>query len=78
MSIDNRLKTESPRAPSYFSAFFIEQLEQNDDRTGGVRTLFIDRDPDTFRDIARHLQGDSAPVQLDPRIFALTHCQAIW
>ncbi|KAI4112641.1 MAG: hypothetical protein LQ345_006238 [Seirophora villosa] len=45
------------RAPSYFSAFFIEQLEQNDDRTGGVRTLFIDRDPDTFRDIARHLQG---------------------
>ncbi|KAL8960874.1 MAG: hypothetical protein Q9193_002491 [Seirophora villosa] len=45
------------RAPSYFSAFFIDQLEQNDDRTGGVRTLFIDRDPNTFRDIARHLQG---------------------
>ncbi|KAL8901184.1 MAG: hypothetical protein Q9207_005330 [Kuettlingeria erythrocarpa] len=24
---------------------------------GGVKTLFIDRDPETFRDIARHLQG---------------------
>lgn len=44
-------------APSYFSAFFIDQLEQNDARTGGVRTLFIDRDPETFREIARHLQG---------------------
>ncbi|KAL8931521.1 MAG: hypothetical protein Q9211_006899, partial [Gyalolechia sp. 1 TL-2023] len=51
-------KTESLRAPSYFSAFFLEQLEQNDDRTGGVRTLFIDRDPETFREIARHLQGE--------------------
>ena len=51
------LKAESPRAPSYFSAFFIEQLQQNEDRTGGVRTLYIDRDPETFGDIARHLQG---------------------
>ncbi|KAL8951604.1 MAG: hypothetical protein Q9222_002430 [Ikaeria aurantiellina] len=55
-------------APSYFSAFFTEQLRQNDDRTGGVRTLFIDRDPETFRDIARHLQGYFI-VPLDGRHF---------
>ncbi|KAI4259148.1 MAG: hypothetical protein L6R42_004723 [Xanthoria sp. 1 TBL-2021] len=44
-------------APSYLSAYFIEQLQQSEDRTGAVRTLFIDRDPETFRYIARHLQG---------------------
>ncbi|KAI4221725.1 MAG: hypothetical protein L6R36_006693 [Xanthoria steineri] len=44
-------------APSYFSAYFIEQLQQSEDRTAPVRTLFIDRDPITFRAIARHLQG---------------------
>ncbi|KAL9580000.1 MAG: hypothetical protein Q9212_004755 [Teloschistes hypoglaucus] len=44
-------------APSYFSTFFIEQMQQNDDRIGGVKTLSIDRDPEIFRDIARHLQG---------------------
>ncbi|KAL8999851.1 MAG: hypothetical protein Q9169_001392 [Polycauliona sp. 2 TL-2023] len=44
-------------APSYFSAFFIEQLQQNEDPTAAVRTLYIDRDPATFRDIVRHLQG---------------------
>ena len=26
---------------------------------GGMKTLFIDRDPDTFADICRHLQGTS-------------------
>ena len=48
---------ESSRAPSYFSKFFEDQLRQNDDGTGAVRTLYIDRDPTTFQDIARHLQG---------------------
>ncbi|KAL8696271.1 MAG: hypothetical protein Q9201_007741 [Fulgogasparrea decipioides] len=57
-------------APSYFSAFFIEQLQHSDDRTGGVRTLFIDRDPETFRDIARHLQVPRLQSQLfDTEIF---------
>jgi len=32
-------------------------LHDNGGRAGGVRTLYIDRDPDTFRDIALHLQG---------------------
>ncbi len=32
---------------------------QNEDRSGGLRTLYIDRDPEVFRDIARHLQGRS-------------------
>lgn len=50
-------QTESSRAPSYFSQFFEEQLRQNEDGAGGVRTLYIDRDPVTFQDISRHLQG---------------------
>ncbi|KAJ4360122.1 uncharacterized protein N0V89_000682 [Didymosphaeria variabile] len=29
----------------------------SDGRAGDIRTLYIDRDPDTFRDIALHLQG---------------------
>ncbi|MCJ1284828.1 hypothetical protein MMC26_004165 [Xylographa opegraphella] len=45
------------QAPSYFSNFFEDQLRQNDDGSGAVRTLYIDRDPATFQDIARHLQG---------------------
>ena len=43
-------------APSYFSRFFEEQLRLGD-ASGNVRTLYIDRDPVTFREIARHLQG---------------------
>ncbi|CRL26823.1 Potassium channel, voltage dependent, Kv, tetramerisation [Penicillium camemberti] len=43
-------------APSYFSRFFEDQLLQNQD-AANVRTLYIDRDPTTFREIARHLQG---------------------
>jgi hypothetical protein len=46
-------------APSYFTQFFEEQIRQNEE-SGGVRTLYIDRDPVTFRDVARHLQGDSS------------------
>ncbi|KAF2469860.1 uncharacterized protein BDR25DRAFT_334765 [Lindgomyces ingoldianus] len=47
----------SSDAPSYFSHFFGEQLHNNLGRAGDLRTLYIDRDPDTFRDIALHLQG---------------------
>ncbi|BCR96071.1 uncharacterized protein AKAW2_21011S [Aspergillus luchuensis] len=43
-------------APSYFSRFFEEQLRLNGD-ISNVRTLYIDRDPTTFKEIARHLQG---------------------
>ncbi|PKX93610.1 uncharacterized protein P174DRAFT_483972 [Aspergillus novofumigatus IBT 16806] len=42
--------------PSYFSEFFEEQLRQNGENAT-IRTLYIDRDPETFREIARHLQG---------------------
>ncbi|OSS48662.1 hypothetical protein B5807_07005 [Epicoccum nigrum] len=44
-------------APSYFSHFFSEQLHNSGGSANEVRTLYIDRDPDTFRDIALHLQG---------------------
>ncbi|KAJ9292701.1 hypothetical protein DTO271G3_8515 [Paecilomyces variotii] len=43
-------------APSYFSQFFEEQLRQNEDPSN-IRTLYIDRDPVTFQEISRHLQG---------------------
>ncbi|KAJ5146682.1 hypothetical protein N7526_000034 [Penicillium atrosanguineum] len=42
-------------APSYFSQFFEEQLCTPD--ASKIRTLYIDRDPATFHEIARHLQG---------------------
>ncbi|KAL1954083.1 hypothetical protein VTO42DRAFT_1771 [Malbranchea cinnamomea] len=45
----------SSDAPSYFSQFFEEQLRQNEG--SAVRTLYIDRDPATFKDICLHLQG---------------------
>ena len=51
---EERLATETTRAPSHF---FSQQLHDNGGRAGDVRTLYIDRDPDTFRDIALHLQG---------------------
>ncbi|KAF2683776.1 hypothetical protein K458DRAFT_487863 [Lentithecium fluviatile CBS 122367] len=47
----------SSDAPSYFSHFFGDQIHNNQGRAGDIRTLYIDRDPDTFRDIALHLQG---------------------
>ncbi|PGH10698.1 hypothetical protein AJ79_05289 [Helicocarpus griseus UAMH5409] len=46
----------SSDAPSYFSHFFEEQLRNSEDGAA-VRTLYIDRDPATFRDILKHLQG---------------------
>ncbi|KAF7588094.1 hypothetical protein BBP40_006193 [Aspergillus hancockii] len=44
-------------APSYFSQFFEEQIMCQTDESANVRTLYIDRDPTTFKAIARHLQG---------------------
>ncbi|KAK8177747.1 hypothetical protein IWX90DRAFT_482719 [Phyllosticta citrichinensis] len=45
-------------APSYFSHFFADQLYNNPSaRAGDVKTLYIDRDPATFKDITLHLQG---------------------
>ena len=49
--------TNRIRAPSYFSQFFSEQLMIGDNQGKSVRTLYIDRDPVTFRDILLHLQG---------------------
>lgn len=55
--------TDSARAPSYFSQVFERQIlaqKQASDEGGPtprVRTVYIDRDPETFCDIARHLQG---------------------
>ncbi|KAH8599491.1 hypothetical protein B0O99DRAFT_612125 [Bisporella sp. PMI_857] len=50
----------SSDAPSYFSEFFGAQLrvaKENGDDPNAVRTLYIDRDPVTFKDISLHLQG---------------------
>ncbi|MBE7181082.1 MAG: hypothetical protein INR71_07720 [Terriglobus roseus] len=44
-------------APSYFSHFFSEQVLNTNSKSGTIRTLYIDRDPSTFRDISLHLQG---------------------
>ncbi|KAH6680238.1 BTB/POZ domain-containing protein [Halenospora varia] len=50
----------SSDAPSYFSQFFqcqLKQAEDNGEDSNPIRTLYIDRDPITFRDISLHLQG---------------------
>lgn len=47
----------SSDAPSYFSHYFREQIHNNQGRAGDIKTLYIDRDPSTFRDIVAHLQG---------------------
>lgn len=52
-------ETDIPRAPSYFSNYFEEQIKLEENGGGAIKTLFIDRDPDTFADICRHLQGTS-------------------
>lgn len=52
--------TDKPRAPSYFSQYFLCQIHQAEDKgdtSNTVRTLYIDRDPVTFKDISLHLQG---------------------
>ena len=55
---------EIPRAPSYFSNYFEDQLRLDENGNGSTKTLFIDRDPDTFADICRHLQGTESNGQL--------------
>lgn len=60
-----QVSADNSRAPSYFSQFFEEQLHQNEGGSG-VRTLYIDRDPTTFRDILRHLQGAFPYNQIAP------------
>lgn len=45
------------QAPSYFSQYFADQLHTVEGGAGNVKTLYIDRDPVTFRDISLHLQG---------------------
>ncbi|KAF5658895.1 POZ domain-containing protein [Fusarium heterosporum] len=51
----------SSDAPSYFSQYFVCQLEvakdRGDESNSSIRTLYIDRDPAVFRDISLHLQG---------------------
>ncbi|GKU15801.1 unnamed protein product [Fusarium langsethiae] len=51
----------SSDAPSYFSQYFVCQLEsakeRKDESSSSLRTLYIDRDPSIFRDISLHLQG---------------------
>ncbi|KAM3562698.1 hypothetical protein ARSEF4850_002673 [Beauveria asiatica] len=51
----------SSDAPSYFSQYFLCQIktaeENGQDIASSIRTLYIDRDPVTFGDIALHLQG---------------------
>ncbi|KAJ9149839.1 BTB/POZ domain-containing protein-like protein [Pleurostoma richardsiae] len=51
----------SSDAPSYFSQYFQCQIkkaeESGEDISTAIRTLYIDRDPLTFRDISLHLQG---------------------
>ncbi|KAH8677814.1 btb/poz-like protein [Xylariales sp. PMI_506] len=48
-------------APSYFSQYFLCQIQQanesGEDLSAAIRTLYIDRDPVTFKDISLHLQG---------------------
>ena len=54
-------KTNTPRAPSYFSQFFQFQIAEAERKgesgCNAIRTLYMDRDPATFRDISLHLQG---------------------
>ncbi|KAL9097088.1 MAG: hypothetical protein Q9163_006380 [Psora crenata] len=39
---------DTPRAPSYFSTYFEEQIRREEEGAlGGIKTLYIDRDPDT-------------------------------
>ncbi|KAK8087116.1 hypothetical protein PG994_002090 [Apiospora phragmitis] len=51
----------SSDAPSYFSQYFICQIKQAEESgeslNTAIRTLYIDKDPLTFKDIALHLQG---------------------
>jgi hypothetical protein len=50
-------------APSYFSHYFGDQLLQSGGRANTIKTLYIDRDPTTFQDVAKHLQGLGARIR---------------
>ena len=62
-SVRKSADTEIPRAPSYFSTYFEEQIRREENGGDELKTLYIDRDPETFRDIALHLQG----YHIEPR-----------
>lgn len=54
-------------APSYFSQYFENQLRNH--RDGQLEPCHIDRDPETFRDICKHLQGTESAIA---RVVALS------
>ncbi|KAK3386593.1 hypothetical protein B0H63DRAFT_540565 [Podospora didyma] len=60
-SISSDVRQLTLSAPSYFSEYFqcqIKRAEENGENVANaIRTLYIDRDPVTFRDISLHLQG---------------------
>jgi hypothetical protein len=68
-ALDPKAGTENPRAPSYFSQFFEQQIATMEDGQQ-IRTLYIDRDPETFGDIARHLQGRNVELGWDGKAHA--------
>ena len=70
MACSYRYTTDKPTAPSYFTQFFEEQIKHNEEAVG-VRTLYIDRDPETFRDVARHLQGKGNLALANTRLMSL-------
>ncbi|KAF3913179.1 hypothetical protein AA313_de0205203 [Arthrobotrys entomopaga] len=61
--------------PSYFSAYFGKQLQDGRGQSEPIRALHIDRDPEIFRDIVRHLQGYYIPIR-SPEHFAYLFADA--
>ncbi|KAF3926865.1 hypothetical protein ABW20_dc0103856 [Dactylellina cionopaga] len=62
-------------APSYFSSYFGKQLQEGRGQNDPIRALHIDRDPEIFRDIVRHLQGYYVPIR-SPEHFAYLFADA--
>ncbi|KAF3205986.1 hypothetical protein TWF106_000972 [Orbilia oligospora] len=62
-------------APSYFSSYFGKQLQESRGQNEPIRALHIDRDPEIFRDIVRHLQGYYVPIR-SPEHFAYLFADA--
>ncbi|KAK6353156.1 hypothetical protein TWF696_005144 [Orbilia brochopaga] len=65
----------SSDAPSYFSSYFGKQLQEGRGQNEPIRALHIDRDPEIFRDIVRHLQGYYVPIR-NPEHFAYLFADA--
>ncbi|KAF3104001.1 hypothetical protein TWF569_007794 [Orbilia oligospora] len=65
----------SSDAPSYFSSYFGKQLQDARGQNEPIRALHIDRDPEIFRDIVRHLQGYYVPIR-SPEHFAYLFADA--